>query len=110
MKKANPFELMELLGEVLEDINFSPEDPAIISITIDRIYVGGDSEFGLRVQLMSKDFERFMFHVRTRAEHIGEEIAEPVMEPLSANPEMLRVSWQGVPGLEFLAIQFREDN
>lgn len=96
----NAFELMDLLKEVLEDIDFSIDDPAIISITIDK----STDKYTMCVQLVGNAFERFMSCVRARAEHIGEEVVEPTKAPMRCFPGNLRASWRGVPGLEFMAV------
>ncbi len=105
----NPFELMDLLKEVLEDIDFSINDPSIISVGIDVDHRAPERTFKLCVQLVGSGFERFMSCVRARVEHIGEEVREPVREPMEQFPDSVRASWHGVPGLEFMAIMQKGD-
>lgn len=107
-KQTNFWELYELAKEVLTDIELiNNEKFHKETLTIQTLpeWASVSGEPILSIHLTNKGFGIFMEHVRIRSEQIGEEVSEPVETPLESNPQMTRMSWLGVPGLEFFYLK-----
>lgn len=104
----NKWELFELAKEVLTDIELINNEEfhkETLSISTQPAFCSVSGEPILSVHLTSKGFDMFMEHVRTRSEQIGEEVREPIETPHGTADPMIRVSWIGVPGLEFFHLK-----
>lgn len=103
-KQTNFWDLYELAKEVLTDIELiDNEEFHDQTLSVYTSMKGSDTI--LKIHLTRKGFDMFMEHVRTRSEQIGEEVREPIEEPLSIYPGTLEVDWIGVPGLAFFCLK-----
>ena len=103
-KQTNFWELYELAKEVLTDIELI-DNEEFHNQTLSVMTSSRNMQTVLQIHLTRKGFDMFMEHVRTRSEQIGEEVREPIEEPLNVYPDTLKVIWIGVPGLEFFCLK-----
>jgi hypothetical protein len=103
-KQTNFWDLYELAKEVLTDIELI-DNEEFHDQTLSVYTSSKDLDPILQIHLTKKGFDMFMEHVRARSEQIGEEVREPVEVPLSTYPDTLKVTWLGVPGLEFFTLR-----
>lgn len=104
----NKWELFELATEVLTDVELMRnEEFHHETLTIQTLpdWASITGETVLSIHLTNKGFDMFMEHVRVRSEQIGEEVREPINNAMETTKSMTRVSWLGVPGLEFFCIK-----
>lgn len=106
-KQLNFWELCELAKEMLTDVGLIDNEEfhnETLSVTSLPGYASVTKEPILSIHLTNKGFDMFMEHVRARAEQIGEEVREPIETPMKPVSTYTRVSWLGVPGVEFLKL------